>query len=379
MKPRQLADPDAVDRAADSLRHAKRPVILAGSGVHWSGASDTLVRFVESTGIPVGTHAGGRGTISDDHELCLGSASPVSGSATMMALSQADAIIAVGARFNFTLASGSAPLFAAEATVIRLDIDPAEPSEGRIADIELVGDAGAVLDQLLSALAGERCGSDTWRPQLAEARSAAEEAQRTIAANAQGVHPLAMVRAGMEVLGRNGTVCIDGGDIQVWSLMGTRAYRPGRWLTVGPLGTLGVGIPFAMAAKLARPNEPVILFTGDGAFGLNAMEIESAVRHDLPIVCVIANDRSWGMSRHGQGLVFGYDRVIGTELPDTTAYDRLADSLGGVGFRVNEPDELCPTIEAALASGRVAVVDVRTDRSVLSPMTQAMAASGATH
>jgi len=376
--PRVVPDPDALDRAADILRAARRPVVLAGGGIHWSHAAEDLVRFVNATGIPVTTHGGGRGAISDGHELCLGSAPPAAGGAAVAALAAADAVLVVGARLNFTLAHGAPPVFAAEAQMIRVDIEPSELREGRTADVELVGDAGLTLHALAGRLSGGRTDRDAgWLDLLRAGRREADERRRRTAASAAGIHPLAIPLAISDVLGHEGTVVLDGGDIHLWSLGATMAHRPGRWLTEGPLGTLGMGLPFALAAMLARPTEPVALITGDGAFGLSAMEFDTAVRHNLPVVCVIANDRSWGRSRHGQGFAYGYDRVVGVELGDNARYDRFAEAMGGVGFLVERPEQLRRAIELALAAGRPAIVDVRTDRQVVSPFMQGMVHGGA--
>lgn len=377
---RPAADGRLVDQAAAALARAERPVILAGSGVHWSRASDILQRFVEATGIPVLTHAGGRGSVADDHPLCVGSGSPVAGGAAIAALTAADVILCVGVRFNFTLGNGRAPLFNAEAQVIRVDIDPEEPQLGRPASVALVGDAGAVLEQLDAALSGTTVPTrEAWVESLQDARTRSEAAQRQQVDSAKGIHPLALIHATNDVLAGTGTTVIDGGEIQVWGLMGTKVSRPGRFLTVGPLGTLGVGVPFALAAKLARPDEPTVLVSGDGAFGFNGMELESAVRHRVPIVVVISNDRGWGMSRHMQGLAYGYDRVAGTELAETTRYDILAQGLGATGYLVNDLGELRPTIDKAISMGEPACIDVRVDRDIVSTTTRRMVGAGAGH
>jgi acetolactate synthase-1/2/3 large subunit len=177
-----------------------------------------------------------------------------------------------------------------------------------------------------------------------------------------------------EVCGDAVTLVADGGDTLTWALAYLYAEGPGRMLsTTTALGTLGVGLPFALAARLARPDEPVILIAGDGAFGLTAMELDTAVRHNLPVVVVVANNAGWGDVRHHQTEVFG--REIGSALRDTR-YDRLAEALGGHGEHVRDLAALRPALQRALDSGVAAVVNVETDPAVLSELLRAMVQMG---
>ena len=192
------------------------------------------------------------------------------------------------------------------------------------------------------------------------------------------IHPGALVREvaafAREVCGDAVTLVADGGDTLTWALAYLYAEGPGRMLsTTTALGTLGVGLPFALAARLARPDEPVILIAGDGAFGLTAMELDSAVRHNLPVVVVVANNAGWGDVRHHQTEVFG--REIGSALRDTR-YDLLAEALGGHGEDVRDLAELRPALQRAFDSGVAAVVNVETDPAVLSDLLRAMVGMG---
>jgi acetolactate synthase-1/2/3 large subunit len=151
---------------------------------------------------------------------------------------------------------------------------------------------------------------------------------------------------------------MDGGDITVFGATVLRVYEPGHWLDNGPLGCLGPGLPFALAAKLARPDKQVLLLSGDGSFGLNGMEMDTAIRHKLPVVVVIGNDAAWGMVKHEQEDHYG--RAVGTELR-LARYDKMVEALGGHGEYVERPQDIRPALERAFASGLPACVNVRVD------------------
>jgi acetolactate synthase-1/2/3 large subunit len=152
----------------------------------------------------------------------------------------------------------------------------------------------------------------------------------------------------------------DGGDVVTCASKFVPLSRPAQWLDPGPLGVLGVGPPFALAAKLLHPERRVLLLSGDGAFGLNGMDLETAVRFDLPLTCVVGNDGGWGMIRSIQEAFYGRERLVGTSLP-LTRYDRVVEALGGIGETIAEPSRLRPALERALASGRVACLNVLLD------------------
>ncbi len=164
-----------------------------------------------------------------------------------------------------------------------------------------------------------------------------------------------------EILDKDTIVIGDGGDIIVLAGRIIRVHEHGHWMDPGPMGVLGVGLPFAMAAKAARPDKKVIVLNGDGAFGITAMDFDTLVRFNLPVVLVIGNDAGWGQMRIPQLMLFGADKSVGTDLSPTTRYDKLAESMGGHGERVTEPDQIKPAILRALDSGKPAVVDVVLD------------------
>lgn len=368
-------DPDALQAVADVLAAAERPMVIAGSGVHWAGGGPALARLAETAGLPVFTINAGRGVVADTHEWSFGPTLPLGG-AFGDALA-ADVVLVLGARLGFTLLNGA---FIRGKTVIRVDVDAPEMGRNLSGQHNIVSDARVFCEQLAAGWQGGISAErQRWGDHLREA--AAKNRQNMVnqftGAGADGVvHPFELVHAIDDVAGADATLVSDGGDIMTWGAIGFTARGPGRLLSISTyLGCLGVGIPFALAAKLARPDEPVFLLEGDGSFGLNAMEFDTALRHDLPFVCIVGNDGSWGMSRHGQGIQFGYDQLVATEL-GVRPYHEMVKGLGGYGEFVDDPTALRGAIDRALASGLPSCINVAIDPAVYSPLTAAMAAAG---
>jgi len=377
LPPRPAASPADVGTALAALRSAERPLILAGSGVFWSGAGDELGRFSEAAQIPVITASAARGAVPDSHPWCLGSL--VHGG---VALPSADCVLVLGSAFNANVMFGGPPLFGAAQTIIQVDIDAERIGGNRRADIAIAGDASHVLHDLREVWRGTSPNREEWREQaraLARASLDFWDAQ-VDGYSGDGVHAGAVAREiaafARERCGGDVTLVADGGDALSWALAYFFAEKPGHLLsTTTALGTLGVGVPFALAAKAVRPEEPVILFAGDGSFGLSAMEVDTAIRHELPIVIVVSNNAGWGDVRHEQDAAFGPGRHVASELRQTR-YDRFAESLGGQGEHVSALAELRPALERAVQSNACTVIDVETDPSVLSELLRMVAGFG---
>ncbi|MDO8689374.1 MAG: thiamine pyrophosphate-binding protein [Dehalococcoidia bacterium] len=353
---RPQGDPQLVEEAAGLLRKAKRPMVLAGSGVWWAGACRELQQFIEETHLPLCSTHMGRGAVPDDHPLCLG--------AFKGGLREADAVLVLGTRLNWTLDFGR--LIHPRAKVIQVDIEESEIGRTRPVAIGIAGDLGLVLPQLLDAL-GPRPARSAWLKRLHELRAAfLQEFEGCASSQATPVHPLRLCRELASFLGRDFTLALDGGETKIWAAMALRAYQPGHWLDSGAFGSLGAGLPFALSAKLARPNDRVVLLTGDGSFGFCAMEIDTAVRLGLPVVTVIANDGAWGMIKHMQEEAYGSGRAVATDL-GWVRYDRMAEALGGYGEFVERPEDIAPALERAFTSGKPAVINVKCEPNVASP------------
>lgn len=364
--PAPAAAPDAVGAALDALSGAERPVAIVGSGAYWGSADEALARFSEVTGIPVTTTGPSRGLLPDSHPGCIGGLAHGG-----VAVLSADVVLLLGSRFDGNMLFGGPPLFQPWQRIIQVDLRAEAFGGNRIPDLAVHGDAGSVLTQI----------ADGWdtppkKEWLAEAsdysRSSLEswDAQWRTHGHDGGIHPGWLAREvnafAQEISEGRCTLVVDGGDILTWGIAYFEAHAPGRIMTTGTaLGTLGLGFPFAVAAKAARPDEPVFLLCGDGTFGFSAMELDTAARHGLPIVCIVSNNGAWVDVQYEQKQWFGADRLIASDI-GFRRYDKLADMVDGYGAWVTDPGELRPALRAAVDSGRPAVINVKTDPEVLS-------------
>ena len=354
-RPRVAAHPADVERLAGLLVGAERPLVVAGSGVYWDDAAASLRALVERAGLPVVTNGAGRGTVPTDHPLAVASARG-------FALGAADVVLVLGAPLDFRLGYGRPPTFAEDARVAMVDCDPTELGRNRPLELGLVADLDVLLGQLLEALpAGLAERFRPWREAVA-AREA-EGRRRLEEWAASDDVPISHHRLAAEiarVVTPETIVIGDGGDVVGCAAKYVPLHRPGQWLDPGPFGCLGVGPPFALAAGLLQPDRRVLLIAGDGAFGLNGMELETAVRLGLRVTCVVGNDAGWGQIRNPQLQFFGAERAVATSLP-ATRYDRMVEALGGRGVLVTKPAELGPALEQALASDEVWCLNVLLD------------------
>jgi acetolactate synthase-1/2/3 large subunit len=345
---RPAGDPDQVRAAVKMLAQAKRPLLLTGSGVLWSGAVKQVQQFVDLAGIPFYTTPQGRGVIPDDHELSFLTARST-------AFREADCLLVVGTRFNYMLAYGQSPRFASDAKVIQVDIDPVEIGHNRAVDVGIVGDAAAVLTQLAAEAEGKLSPRlhAGWVERLRQVdQHKRQEQEVDIATDQVPIHPLRLCKEVRDYLDRDAILSVDGHEILNFGRQVIPTFVPGHRLNSGPLGTMGVGLPFGLGAKVAKPDKQVLVLHGDGSFGLNAMELDTAVRYKLPVVTVISNNGGWSADPEGVkvGRFLGYTR-----------YDRMAEGLGCHGEFVERPEEIRPALARAFASGVPAVVNVVTD------------------
>ena len=357
-----VPDEASIKEAVDLIDKAEKPILMGGSGVAASNCGDEILAFAEKTGIPAILLNSGRGAIPDEHPLSLWDG----GLAGMLAaFSMADVVLSVGVRYNWVLAYGQ-PL--ANAKVIRVDIDPVEINRNRKADVGLVGDAGAVLRLLDKGV--KKADHTGWMNSLKvvfENLTAAEKEKKETPSDP--IHPFRVMHLLRQATGDDAIFVVDGGDTVYFAHVGLRAKEMSGVIGSGLLfSCLGTGVPFGVGAQLARPDKRVIIVTGDGSFGLNAMEFDTAVRHCLPVVCVICNDQAWGMVKHSQEIRYCEDRVCGTEL-GVIHYEKIVEALGGHGEFVEKDDEIVPAIKRALDSGKPACVNVATDPSAVSPAT----------
>jgi acetolactate synthase-1/2/3 large subunit len=367
--------PKAVERILAALATAERPLIMAGRGVWLGGAASELRELAELTDTPVIANGMSRGCVPEASRLGLGG---FLGAGRALALgAQPDLVLMLGARFGM-FTGGRQSIVPASAQVIQVDIVPEELGRGGRVDFGVAADCGEALRALIvSATKRTWPRRDAW---VQTGKNAAAMAKTMVASTAKGadgvIHPFRVATEVNDVISDRGVLAVDGGDTFVWAELALEARRPGRYLGHGYLGCLGIGLPFALAAKLAHPDEPVVLLTGDGSVGLNFTEFDTAVRHNLPITVVVNNDHAWGMCKHEQMVRFGNERVIGTEL-SATHYEEAAKPFGVYPEYVEDADGIRPAIERALASGRPACVNVMTDTNAISPAQQANAVSHA--
>lgn len=364
--------PEAVERILTALARAERPLIMAGRGVWLGGAASELRKFAELTDTPVIANGMSRGCVPEDSRLGLGG---FLGAGRALALgAQPDLVIMLGARFGM-FTGGRQSIVPPNAQVIQVDVVPEELGRGGKVDFGVAADCGETLAALsLAAATRTWPRRDAW---VQAGKNAAAMAKTMVASTARGangvIHPFRVATEVNDVIADRGVLAVDGGDTFVWAELALEARRPGRYLGHGYLGCLGIGLPFALAAKLAHPEEPVILLTGDGSVGLNFTEFDTAVRHNLPITVVVNNDHAWGMCKHEQMVRLGKERVIGTEL-SSTHYEQAAEPFGVYPEYVEDAEGIRPAIERALASGRPACVNVMTDTNAISPAQQGSAA-----
>jgi len=356
--------PKAIARAVAMLDEAEKPILVAGGGAFWSGAGDALKAFCERTRIPVTTLNAARGLVPDGDDISLG---PLSEGG--LVLGQSDVVVLVGTKLDASVTQGGAPLFQGNDRLIQIDIEPWSVGLNRTPELAILGDARVVVEQMTEAWDGKP--KDEWLKQAKEFGALLHQGWIDQTAPLEG-SPVPPGRVAAEIVkeaGRDAILVSDGGDIHTWCYTTFPAYRPGSFMgTHDALGTIGVGVPYALGAKAAAPDRTVVLAIGDGSFGFGMAELETAARAGLPIVCVVANNGSWGNIRHEQGKQFG-KQTGATELGQW-AYEMVAEAFGGHGERVDNTDDLGPAIRRAIDSGKVAVVNVITQPGVVSPVTE---------
>jgi thiamine pyrophosphate-dependent acetolactate synthase large subunit-like protein len=350
LRARPYAEPKALNALVDAINAAQRPIIVSGSGVLWSQAWDEMKAFVEKAGIPFYTTPQGRGVVPDDHPYSY---------LTMRndAFREADLIIILGTRTNYVIGHALPPRFSADAKIARIDIDPEEMGlSARNIDVPVVGDCKSVLQQLCEAVDARTSDRfQGWRSKLADG----EAKKRTRAGGNYptdgDIHPLRLCEEVKNFMQREAILSVDGQEILNFGRQSIPTFVPGHRLNSGPFGTMGVGLPFAVGAKAAKPDAQVICLHGDGSFGQNAMELDTAVRHKLPLLCIISLNGGWTADpEHDKpGRDLGYTR-----------YDKMAEALGCYAEYVEEPEGIRPALQRAwkkVEEGMVGFVNVKTD------------------
>ncbi len=355
-------DPEAIEQAAEMLANAERPLLHAGSGVVWSGAWAEFQALADYLGAVVTTTLAARGVIPEDHPQYI---HLLNQQALLRARREADVILAVGTRFSELDGWGRPPWWGdpREQKTIHIDADPMAIGLNRPVDVGIVADARAALGALLSAVKA-RTPAKPPHPHLKQYREHTEAWQKELGAALDtgmgGINPGRMVQVAREVFPREAVLVMDGGNTSLWTVNFFPLYEPRSFLYTSKFGHLGTGLPYAIGAQMAAPDRPVCLITGDGAFGFNVQELETAVRYNVPITVIVAVDHGWGMERTSQ-LAAGIQPFVETEFFRETRFDEIARGYGCHGEKVDRLEDLRPALERARASGRPAVVQVSVD------------------
>jgi acetolactate synthase-1/2/3 large subunit len=357
-RPAAQGDEDGVRRAVDLLFGAARPVLLVGSGAFYAGAWDALHAFAAATDIPIFSHIWDRGCIEQAIPQYVGvTRGGHFTNSALPKLAEADVVLVIGARIDYRVGRGHAPLFPQQARVIHVDAEPAEVGRNLVPDVGIVGDPRSVLQQLTGEV--QRRGQPAHRAWLAEVRAARQVLfDKWESLGREDVWPLPSIRICREIkpfLDREITLLVDGGNIGQWAHMALFDRHPSHWLTCGASGVVGWGLSGAIAAKLARPAHPLLLLSGDGSAGFNLSEITTALRFGTPYVAVIAHDGAWGIVADDQAE----GRRIASEFGEIR-FDRVAQALGARGVYIERASQLGPAIEEGLQANTVTIIHVPT-------------------
>ena len=363
------ADPADVEKLADILVASERPCVLFGTQVWTSRATEAAKEFARAFNIPAYLNGSGRGTFppGDPHHFHR---------TRRLAFDKADVIVIVGTPFDFRMGYGSR--LRAEATVVQIDLDYRTVGKNRDISLGLVGDIGTVLSAVTAAATGRvDNGAGKRRTWMKELRAAEEVAYEKLLPEFKSesvpINPFRVAYEINEFLTEDTIYIGDGGDVVTISAQAVQPRSPGHWMDPGPLGTLGVGVPFAMASKFVHPEKEVLCYFGDGAFSLTGWDFETCVRFDLPFLGIIGNNSSMNQIRCGQIMKYGKQRGnVGNMLGDVP-YDKFAEMLGGHGEEVREPGQIRPALERAreaVASGKPALVNIWVDIDVWAPGTK---------
>lgn len=365
--------PNAVARILDILGAAARPVIIVGGGALSRGCGAELARFAEHTATPVVFSGKGNGVMPADHPYNVGSVGTLA-AAALGAKQPADVVIQLGARAGLFLGGRGGMIVPHAAQLIQIDIDGSEIGRLRPVDVAVTADTTETVAALNAATAGRDWPRrDAWVGLLSQCRGAASAAFADAPFQTQPgmIHPFHAARAVAEALAPDTAIACDGGEAVAWFQMFGRSAGPGLYTGNGYLGTLGVGQGFAMGLARARPGKPVAAIMGDGAAGFHIAEFDTMARHGLPILTLIFNNAAWGMSQHGQELVFGKQNLAAVKLA-ASDYHLVAQGFGCAGEQITRVEDIGPAVRRAQASGRPTCLNIMTDSDIAHPITAQM-------
>ncbi len=359
-----FGDPGSVRAAIELLHSAERPMIVASNGAY-SVDPEELQRLIEITRIPIFTEEAARGIVSDDHPYCFGFADGRVNDAAAQ-IKDADVILLLGKKLDYTVNFGDPPVMDRDVRIVQVEPSAELIGLSRGVDVSIHGDVGAVVKQLI-AEAEDRHWKD--HSLLSQLESTQASQRRTLEERANApstLHAMSVHMALSQQLTEDTSLVFEGSDFAFFGAAYHPSLKPNHWFTNGTLGMIGWGVPYGIGLKVAAPQSSPVVLTGDGAFGFNAMEIDTAVRHNLNVVIVVGSDGVWGIDYHQQVQLYG--RAAATEL-EPVRYDKMAEALGAHGEYVKEAGQLPSALERAFSSGKPAVVNIKTGPEA-SPLTE---------
>ncbi|MEK7793009.1 MAG: thiamine pyrophosphate-binding protein [Candidatus Hydrogenedentota bacterium] len=342
---------DVIRQALDILKSAKRPMMMAGTSVKWSSAQLQMARFLDKTNVPAYTNGMGRGTIPRDSKHLFNRT-------RRDAIKNCDCVILAGCILDFRMKFGRD--IPAGAKIIQLEMDNLLIGHNRPSDAALVGNLASTFQRMSEIIEQDKYTID-FSSYAAELRVKEDALERGLSANqTSDATPILTDRFCADIakfVERDDDMIVigDGGDVVANSAKVVPIPKRGFWMDPGPLGTLGVGMPFALAAQATYPDRKVLIIYGDGSFGLNGFEYDTAVRFKLPIVVIVGNDAAWGQMMRPQGALYGQYAAV---LLEHTRYDKVVEALGGRGEFVEQPRDIIPALERSFASKKPACVNV---------------------
>ena len=359
-----------INEVINLLNKAKKPIVIFGSGSWYSKSETELEEFIKNLNIPAFTLNMGRGIVPDKY--CFGPASPSSPKGFREIAGKSDLIILLGIRLSIYIGFGNS--FNKSAKIIQVDINPDEISRNKKSHCSVISDLKSFITKMNSyfKISPAKLNFKDWNKEASSIKSSTLKQFRSSVLNSRkkAIHPAKVAKVVSDFLGEDGIAVVDGGDCQSWTDTTYEVENPGHYVKGGPLGCMGVGVPFALGTKAANPDKKVALITGDGAVAMNFMEIETAVKHSLPFVVVVCNDSAWGMTKHQVEITYPKAKnVQGIEL-GFVEFDKIAKAMGGGGETVVDLKKLEPALKRAFKSYLPYVINVKTDPD---------AVSGATH
>ncbi len=360
-------NPKLIERACEILSKAQRPLIISGGGVTISGRWDILQKLSLEFEIPCATTFMGIGTMSTHHPTYVGAT--VGSSGVFKAVHDADVILALGCKFSYVMAYGKSPVYNPDAQLIQVDIDPQMIGKNRPVALGILGDVGVVLQQIYDCLKQRKTGkisAATWMPSLLEARKSGIDSMRgKTTSDRTPIPPQRVINDLLNFMKPSDILCIDGGDTAVFTMAqidNTKPRDPRTVLMSIGFGHLGTAIPYAIGAKLAKPDKRVFFITGDGSYLFNIHELDTAIRYETPFVGVVLDNCAWGMIKNRIKAEWGRKRTsFCVDLPETeecSNYVRITQGFGAYSERVTDPAEITPALQRAVDSRKPAVIVV---------------------